>query len=313
VDIDAMTPWERWRHAAKVDSWPKLTVPFLLGQVIGIGDGLPSLGPVLFGLAFTVCDLLFLVFLNDWGDREVDAIKRRMFPEGCSPKTIPDGILPAHHLLFAGIAAGGLGVGVAFAAEVVLDRPGAGLMGTLCLALFVAYTLPPLRLNYRGGGELLEMVGVGVALPLFMAYLQAGSLDLIGLALVPGFAVLALSSAVASGLADERSDRAGGKRTFVTTFGNPAGRGLVQALLVAASVVWLSVGAWSRLPSWVALAPVAVVAFYGLALHRASPAAGTDQFAGQRRFKHHLHQAIWRGGEVAAMALLFFHLYLGRR
>ena len=29
------------------------------------------------GFAFTVCDLLFVVFLNDWGDRRVDALKLR--------------------------------------------------------------------------------------------------------------------------------------------------------------------------------------------------------------------------------------------
>ena len=42
--------------------------------------------------------------------------------------------------------------------------------------VFVAYTLPPLRLNYRGGGELLEMLGVGLALPLYNVYLQAGAM-----------------------------------------------------------------------------------------------------------------------------------------
>jgi 1,4-dihydroxy-2-naphthoate octaprenyltransferase/chlorophyll synthase len=86
----------RWLYALKPASWPKLFVPALFGQLIG---AVPSNGlderAVGWGVGFTVLGLGFIVLLNDWGDREVDAIKRKMFPDGCSPKTIPDGILDA--------------------------------------------------------------------------------------------------------------------------------------------------------------------------------------------------------------------------
>ncbi len=169
---------ERWVHAAKPDSWGKLLVPFVLGQAMGLGPALEGAGvsivAVLLGLAFVVLDLLFIVFLNDWGDREVDAIKRRMFPDGCSPKTIPDGILSARALLLAGLGAGALALLVAALASSLLDRPLLVPAALGALAIFVAYTLPPLRLNYRGGGELCEMLGVGVVLPWIEAYLQGG-------------------------------------------------------------------------------------------------------------------------------------------
>ncbi|MEB3327874.1 MAG: hypothetical protein VKQ33_01435 [Candidatus Sericytochromatia bacterium] len=38
---------------------------------------------------------MFIVPLDDWADARVDRLKREMFPTGCSPKTIPDGVLPA--------------------------------------------------------------------------------------------------------------------------------------------------------------------------------------------------------------------------
>lgn len=161
---------DRWLYAAKVDSWPKLLAPFALGQAIGLGAGGGlSLAGLSFGLAFTIFDLLFVVFLNDWSDREVDALKRKMFPRGCSPKTIPDGILPAYALLFAGLGAGALALVVAAIGGVVLDRPRFLPLAAASLAVFAAYSLPPLRLNYRGGGELLEMVGVGAVLPYLAA------------------------------------------------------------------------------------------------------------------------------------------------
>ncbi|HJL15409.1 MAG TPA: prenyltransferase, partial [Sandaracinaceae bacterium LLY-WYZ-13_1] len=280
---------------------------------IGLAAGRPSLTAFGLGLAFTVLDLLFVVFLNDWGDREVDAIKRRMFPKS-SDKTIPDGLLPAHHLLFAGALCGAAALGVAFTGQILLDRPWLGALGLAALGVFVAYTLPPVRLNYRGGGELLEMLGVGVLLPWLQAYLQGGDPTPPGLWLLPGFALLSTASAVASGLSDERSDARGGKRTFVTRFGNLAGRRATEALVFAGACTWALTGTLGdTLPWWVTVPPAFVAFWYGGQTMAVSGAAQTDAFAAQRRYKRCLHHAIWRGGLCAAMLLATWHLWLQTR
>jgi 1,4-dihydroxy-2-naphthoate octaprenyltransferase/chlorophyll synthase len=302
----------RWRYAAKPDSWAKLLVPFVLGQAMGLGPALESPRGVSFhavglGLAFTVLDLLFIVFLNDWGDREVDALKRRMFPEGCSPKTIPDGILSARALLLAGLACGALALAIAALASVLLDRPLLLPAATVALALFVAYTLPPLRLNYRGGGELCEMLGVGVLLPWLNAYLQGGRVLPEGLWLLPGFAMLSLASAIASGLADERSDRLGGKTTVVTTIGNTLSRRAIEGLVIVGAVLWLA-SALVSLPIWLGGSAAITVLSEAIALRRASDAAQTDAFGPQRTYKAHLHRAIHHGALGAAALLVLFEL-----
>ncbi len=306
----------RWLQSAKPASWPKLLTPFALGQAIGVtAAGRVSLSAVLFGLAFTAFDALFIVWLNDWSDREVDALKRRMFPQAGGPKTIPDGLLPAHRVLFAGVGAGLGALLVAWLAQGTLDRPGLVLAAAGALGVFVAYSLPPLRLNYRGGGELLEMLGVGVVLPWLQVYLQGGRWSgASGLALLPGLTSLALASAIASGLSDERSDRAGGKRTFVTTFGNPAARRAVEALVLLGALAW-GVAGWlaPSLPTWIGVGAAAVVLVHTLDLLRLSGAAGTDAFAAQRRYKGRLHQAIWRGTTAAAVSLLVSATWLGAR
>lgn len=306
----------KWVYAAKPDSWSKLLVPFVLGQAMGLegafaeGAPLEALGRALTGLAFVVLDLLFIVFVNDWGDREVDAIKRRMFPDGCSPKTIPDGILPARALLLAGLACGGASLVVAALAETLLGRPGLTVAALGCLAIFVAYTLPPLRLNYRGGGELLEMLGVGVALPWLEAYWQGGRAWSEGLALLPAFALLALASAIASGLADERSDRAGGKRTVVTTLGNALSRRLIEALPPLAAVWLVGLAALEgfrgveTVPFWLSLAVAASIAGGLGAVRARSAPAETDAFVAQRLYKAALHGLIHRAALLAAGLLV---------
>lgn len=300
--------WRRWVYAAKPASWPKLLVPSLLGQGLGVAaTGRLDAAALLLGLLFSVFDLLFIVYLNDWGDRDVDRIKRRLFPDGCSPKTIPDGILPAHQLLFAGLLAGGLALTTAFVGATLLPRPGLGLAAALCLGIFVAYTLPPVRLNYRGGGELLEMVGVGVALPLLHAFLQAGRLDDPRLLQVlPGFALLSLASAIASGLSDEVSDRKGGKRTFATLLGNRLARAGCELSAGFGIVAWMVAASLAPVPTSWPLMVGAVVATYHLReVRRASDDAVTNAFRAQARYKLHLHRAIWRGGAaIAASAIL---------
>jgi 1,4-dihydroxy-2-naphthoate octaprenyltransferase/chlorophyll synthase len=296
----------RWKVALKPASWPKLLVPFALGQAIGIdATGRFSLAGLLFALAFTAADAVFVVTLNDFGDRQVDAIKRRMFPR-TSPKTIPDGILPAISLLFAGVIAGGAALVVGVAAHVLLGRALAVPLVLLALGLFVAYSLPPIRLNYRGGGELLEMLGVGVVLPWLSAYLQSGEVWMPALDALPAAAIYALSSAIASGLSDERSDREGGKRTFVTMLGSTLARRLIVLTAALAPLAWLAAVA---IPHGTPTIPLLVAAALGgLAwpgIRRASESATTDAFDAHARLKSALHRAIWESQLVLAGFLAF--------
>lgn len=296
----------RWLYALKPASWPKLFVPAFFGQVLGIDFVLGlDLRAVAFGMTFTVLGIGFIVLLNDWGDRDVDAIKRRMFPDGCSPKTIPDRILDPRSVALGGVVFGGAALATAAAAEVALGRPLAFEAGLACMLMFVAYTLPPVRLNYRGGGELLEMAGVGLGLPLFNAYLQAGVLSPKVWPWLVGFTLLSLASAVASGLSDEESDRAGGKRTFASTYGNAATRRLAESSVLVGGAVWAVASLWRPdwVPLWAAGPALAVLGWNWRGMRRVSDAAVTNAFPAQGAYKHFLHRAIWHSTTVAAILL----------
>jgi len=301
----------RWLYALKPASWPKLLVAALLGQGIGVASvGRIDLLGLALGLGFTVLLLSFVVLLNDWGDQEVDAIKRRLYPHDCSPKTIPDDVLDAGSVLMGAVGAGVLALAMAGAAQVLLGRPGLVLAAVGCLLMLPLYTLPPVRLNYRGGGEVLEMLGVGFFLPWINAYLQSGQAMPAGVVVLPAFTLLALASALASGLADEESDRLGGKRTFTTMFGAAAVRQAVEGLLAGAMLVWAALPwlAPSYAQLWMVLPVVVVMVADYRELLTDGRRAGD---ALHRHYKQLLHQCIWRGGVMMAAMLSLAGLLTG--
>ena len=295
----------RWRYALKPASWPKLLVPTLLGQALGIlAAGAVSWPALALGSLFTLLHGTFIVLMNDWGDQKVDAIKRGMFPDGCSPKTIADGILPAWSLWLVGALSGVASVLLAYLLGVWIDRPWLGLLGAACVFTFVAYSLPPIALNYRGGGEALEAFGVGLLLPLFHGHAQAGVFWASQWWVLAGFVALSLASALASGLSDEVSDRAGGKRTLATWAGNTVTRRATECLVLIGAGLWLLAGLWfSAIALWATLPAVLAVLGFFTGMLRISPRAITGAFPAQSEYKQWLHRAIWSGALLLAAGL----------
>jgi 1,4-dihydroxy-2-naphthoate octaprenyltransferase len=306
MNVGALSVRDRWLYALKPGSWPKLLVAAGLGQAIGIAvDGAVHPLALVLGVLFTVFDLAFVVLLNDYGDQEVDALKRRLFPESCSPKTLPDGVLEPRSVLWAGWGAGAAALATAIAAQMILDRPGLAWGAGICVLIFGAYTFGPVKLNYRGGGELLEMLGVGFALPWFQAYLQSGEIVPAGLVVLPAYALLCLASALASGLADEPSDRLGGKRTFATLFGTAPVRQAVDGLVLGGMIVWALLPwlAPHYATLWMVGPALLLMGFDYRELRRVSCAPDITTAHGTRTYKTHLHDCIWRGAAAVAVAV----------
>lgn len=303
----------RFIYALKPKSWPKLLVPAVLGQVIGILISEQfSLSGCLLGFTITLFQLIYIVLLNDWADVSVDTLKRNLFPEGCSPKTIPDKILGSQTVFFAGLGAGCLLLAVALGGEIYCERPGLLLSCMAGMFLFAIYSLIPPRFNYRGGGEFVEMLGVGVCVPWINAYAQSGVAYSPYFAVVlPGFALLALTSAIASGLSDEQSDRLGGKVTITTHYGNTFARTAIERLLIFAVFCWLIASRLSPdLLSPFVVMPVCFIIFANLGkMTDLSEQAKSNCFLQQARYKQFLHRAVWGGGLVLAMGMLINYLW----
>jgi 1,4-dihydroxy-2-naphthoate octaprenyltransferase/chlorophyll synthase len=306
--IAKMSRGDRWLYALKIKSWPKLLVPFLLGQCMGlVYSDAPSLVTFLLGFCFTVFLLCYIVLLNDYADIAVDTIKRELFPNDCSPKTIPDNILNKNSILIVGLLFGILCILTSVFAEYYLGKPFLILFSLLCVFVFAAYSLPPIRLNYRGGGEFLEMIGVGLMLPLFHFYLQAGmSIDFYLISLLGLSTIFALASALASGLSDEMSDKAGGKTTFVTLLGNVLVRRIINITLVTNYILFLLffIIYFAKFSLLVPFVLIPYLVYQLLLVLKKSQIAITNAFEAQRIYKDHIHKMIW--GSLTIYGILTF-------
>lgn len=148
-------------------------------------------------------------------------------------------------------------------------------IGVAGIFVGVAYTAPPLKLVYRGLGEIAVAIGFGPIMLLGAYVVQAGELawEPFVLSLVPGI-LIALILYV-NEIPDRRGDAAAGKRTLpVQLSPNVVRIGYLVAALAAFAVV--AVGAISGLFPWTTLIALAAVpmawrVYQGLKVHYDSP------------------------------------------
>ena len=148
-------------------------------------------------------------------------------------------------------------------------------IGVAGIAVGVAYTAPPLKLVYRGLGELAVALGFGPIMLLGAYVVQTGRLawEPFVVSLVPGI-LIALILYV-NEIPDRRSDAESGKRTLPVRFGPDAVRTgyLVGAIAAFAVIVVGVVAGLLPWPTLVALAalPLAMRVHAGLKVHYDSP------------------------------------------
>jgi 1,4-dihydroxy-2-naphthoate octaprenyltransferase len=158
-----------------------------------------------------------------------------------------------------------LGLHIAVAIDVRLFVFGA------CAALIsIAYTAPPLRLAYRGLGELAVFASYGPGIVLGSEALFERRVTSSAIWISLSLGALIANVLVVNELPDERADREAGKRTWVVRLGRRRAIGVAVALFVLAfalPILAMAIGETSRLAGLLAGIPAAVIAVREL--HRA--------------------------------------------
>ncbi|WP_119068684.1 prenyltransferase [Aggregatilinea lenta] len=217
---------------------PLLT--YALGLAVANRDrgGLDG-GWLLAGAGIELLAQLSVAYFNDYWDQATDAINtRRTLLSGGSGE-LTTGALPPWIALAAGIACqGGALLGAALAG--LSSVSWALLVGALFAALF--YTAPPLKLGWRGAGEVTTGVVAALIVPQWAYSLQTGQLSrdlfLICLPLLPFVASLFLAIAAP----DRPADAQVGKQTLPVIVGE--GRvawlyaGMAAVGVIAALILW---------------------------------------------------------------------------
>ncbi len=213
---------------------------------------------IVWGLVALLLVSVSIHYTNEYADHETDALTvptrysggSGVLPGGAVPRVLA--LQAAWAALLLGLALAGLGVALGR-----LNIP-----ALLCLVLGAAggwmYSLPPLRLAWRGWGELDNALLGGLLLHLYGYSVLSGGFDLrVGLIVLP-FALLTFNNLLATTWADRRADAQVGKYTLATRLTVSQLRRLYAGVAVTAFVLLLLL-AGTLLPLPVVLASLAAL------------------------------------------------------
>lgn len=233
-----------WIRASRLPSQSYIALPLLLGQLTAWrATGEWSWGIFALVQAFGIFDQLYIVYANDYADQDTDQLNETNTIFSGGSRVLVDGEISPESLLRAAALMAVLAVGTGIALLIgwgrVLSVP---LMVTGILLLW-AYSYGPLRMSYRGGGEILQMLGVGLILPLIGFEAQAGTLVGFPWEMLAFLLPMNLATGLCTALPDEPSDRASQKRTFAVVAGGATARGVIVGLNVVGLLAFTLVGA----------------------------------------------------------------------
>ncbi|NDV18603.1 prenyltransferase [Pseudodesulfovibrio sp. JC047] len=246
------TPFS-WLKAARIPSQTYIFLPLLLGEIIALSTGQPfDVWTVVLVHLFGLTIQLYIVFANDYADQETDRRNITFTPFSGGSRVLVDGDLHPHAILTAArlmaICSIVIGSGLSVRGETIFPV----LLAAAGVVLLWMYSYPPIKLSYRGGGELLQMIGVGVVLPLMGYSAMTQGIHHFSWEFLKVILPTQLACAIGTAVPDEPSDRIGQKRTIPVLLGPIASRILVIALhsLTAAQLIGLFPPTSAHLFAW---------------------------------------------------------------
>ncbi|MCW3816344.1 prenyltransferase [Micromonospora sp. DR5-3] len=194
-------------------------------------------------------------YCNEYFDLEADRANVYFTPWTGGSRALVDGLvapvvsLGAAFVLFS----------VSTLMVAVMPSGQARLLATAAVVLAWFYTAPPVRLNYRGAGELTVAAILNGLWPAVAVVLQTGTVPMLLLAVLAPTAVLQVARMMVMNLGDRRSDAMVGKRTLPVIVGyQPAVRLIVAAQPIAyAMLTAFALLGWVPWLIWVAMAATA--------------------------------------------------------
>lgn len=263
-----------WFQAARPLAHANIAVPLIVGELMAWAVT-GTLDLTLVGLTHlaAVLDHLFIVFANDVADEDADRDNVEATPFSGGSRVLVEGKLSAVALRRASLLAAAAVLVLAAVMALGMTRPLLFPLWVGAIALLWAYSYPPLRLSYRGYGEVAQGLGLGVVLPLVGYYTVAGSFE--GLhpsALVPLF-VLGFVGNINTALPDARPDAKAGKRSWPVRYGLERARKHALQLLTLATFMTPLVLPGGSTSTWagVEIGPALILALGALTWRDADP------------------------------------------
>ncbi|MEQ8346558.1 MAG: NAD(P)H-dependent oxidoreductase [Sneathiellaceae bacterium] len=229
----------RWLQALRLQFYPMTWAAYATGALLAGGPAVTGQGR--FWLGYLVLFLLeaATVFANDLVDAPSDRRNRHFGPFTGGSRVLVAGLLTPRQLRLAAIGcAGGALLAAAGLLALAPDPLPLGLALAVLAVLALGYTVPPLKLSWRGLGELdvAATHSIGVLLPGVLLHGGAAGAALPWLLALPlGLSIL--PAILLAGLPDRPADAAAGKRTLPVLLGAPAANLLAMAALAASAML----------------------------------------------------------------------------
>ncbi len=257
-------------QAARPLAHVNLALPLAVGEAWAVGSGAPfQLHAALWMHGIALVFQAALLYTNDVGDRNADALHGSPTPFSGGSRVLQQGTLSVQALARAAMVANAVVLVLASVAGTQLHTPLPTLLWGAALVLSWIYSVRPLQLAHRGGGEWVQVLGVGVVLPLIGATSQGFLPSWVeARALIP-LACMALGSHILTALPDVQADHLAGKNTWAVRVGETrAAKHALQLLAIATFLTPLMLP--QRSPTvWLACeAPAALLLWNGYKLRR---------------------------------------------
>lgn len=209
-----------WIEASRLPAQLFIFPSLLLGQALAFNQ-LSTFDTGIFVLVF-IFGLgmhFFIVYANDYADYETDLKNDTFTPFTGGSRVLVEGKISKKELLSGTYIMVGLVLVMASIKSILVGNFILLGLAFLGLLLLQTYSFGPVKLSYRGFGESLQMLGVGLVLPLFGFIAQGASLESIPwipiLILLPS----QLAMAMGTSLPDQPSDALSKKRTSAVLLG----------------------------------------------------------------------------------------------
>lgn len=225
-----------WLRAIRLQFYPMTWLAYTIGALHAAGSDAFGSASYWFGYLCLFLIEFVTVQINELVDVESDRANRNPGPFNGGSRVLVDGMLSRAELRIGVAVAGGFALLAAAAlfAHVSSMLASLTILGPLAI-LALGYAAPPLKLSYRGLGEIDVALTHGAGVLLAGHVFLGGALD----DPVPWLVALPVTLAVLpsitlSGLPDRSADSSAGKRTLAVRFGD---RG---ATLIAVAFTFLS-------------------------------------------------------------------------
>lgn len=234
-------------------------LPYVFGSLLGNG-----FDPWLFalGLLAVVAVHLSANVVNDYADSRsgADWSDRRYYGFFGGSKLIQEGVLTERFYRRAAIVLAAVAAAAVTGAAARLRNPLPAAVVAAALAAAWAYSVLPLKLSYRGAGEVVILVLFGPVAVGGGCYLQGGGLfPARALALSLPFGLLTTAILVANEVPDREDDLRAGKRTLVGRL-DPGGGAVLYGALTAGALLAVAGAVAADLAGPAALAALGMAA-----------------------------------------------------